>query len=125
MNFKENKPIYLQISDRIMDEIMQGNYPGDERIPSVREFTATVGVNANTVARAFEYLQNSEVIYNRRGIGYFVSTDAKEKIEEMHKEQFITTEIPEFLHKMEMLGISIEEITRIYEQNKAQNEKTN
>ena len=94
-------------------------------IPSVREFAATVGVNANTVARAFEYLQNSEVIYNRRGIGYFVSTDAKEKIEEMHKEQFITTEIPEFLHKMEMLGISIEEITRIYEQNKAQNEKTN
>lgn len=125
MNFKENKPIYLQISDRIMDEIMQGNYPGDERIPSVREFATTVGVNANTVARAFEYLQNSEVIYNRRGIGYFVSTDAKEKIEEMHKEQFITTEIPEFLHKMEMLGISIEEITRIYEQNKAQNEKTN
>lgn len=125
MNFKENKPIYLQISDRIMDEIMQGNYPGDERIPSAREFAATVGVNANTVARAFEYLQNSEIIYNRRGIGYFVSTDAKEKIEEMHKEQFITTEIPEFLHKMEMLGISIEEITRIYEQNKAQNEKTN
>ena len=125
MNFKENNPIYLQISDRIMDEIMQGTYPGDERIPSVREFAATVGVNANPVARAFEYLQNSEIIYNRRGIGYFVSTDAKEKIEEMHKEQFITTEIPEFLHKMVMLGISIEEITRKYEHNKAQNEKTN
>ena len=54
MNFKESKPIYLQIADRIMDEILQKIYPEDGRIPSVREYAATVEVNANTVARSFD-----------------------------------------------------------------------
>ena len=48
MKFKESKSIYLQIADRICDEILQGQYTEEERIPSVREYAATVEVNANT-----------------------------------------------------------------------------
>lgn len=77
MNFKESKPIYLQIADRIMDEILQDIYPEEARIPSVREYAATVEVNANTVVRSYDYLQTQEIIFNRRGIGYFVSNGAK------------------------------------------------
>lgn len=57
MNFKESKAIYLQIADRICDEILLGQYPEEERIPSVREYAAIVEVNANTVMRSFDYLQ--------------------------------------------------------------------
>ena len=57
MNFKESRPIYLQIADRIMDEIMQHAYSEGGRIPSVREYAATVEVNANTVVRSFDWLQ--------------------------------------------------------------------
>ena len=63
MKFKESKSIYLQIADRICDEILQGQYKEEERIPSVREYAATVEVNANTVVRSFDYLQGQE---NRR-----------------------------------------------------------
>lgn len=51
MKFKESKSIYLQIADRINDEILQGQYAEEGRIPSVREYAATVEVNANTVVR--------------------------------------------------------------------------
>ena len=71
MNFKESKAIYLQIADRICDEILLGQLGEEERIPSVREYAAIVEVNANTVMRSFDYLQSQNIIYNKRGIGYF------------------------------------------------------
>ena len=73
MNFKESKAIYLQIADRICDEILLGQFAEEERIPSVREYATIVEVNANTVMRSFDYLQSQNIIYNKRGIGYFVS----------------------------------------------------
>ena len=77
MNFKESKAIYLQIADHICDEVLLGQYQEEERIPSVREYAAVVEVNANTVMRSYDYLQTQGVIYNKRGIGYFVKSFAK------------------------------------------------
>lgn len=68
MKFKESKSIYLQIADRICDEILQGQYTEEERIPSVREYAATVEVNANTVVRTYDYLQGQEIIHNKRAL---------------------------------------------------------
>ena len=81
MNFKESKAIYLQIADRICDEILLGQLGEEERIPSVREYAAIVEVNANTVMRSFDYLQSQNIIYNKRGIGYFI-----EEITDMYRE---------------------------------------
>lgn len=70
MEFENNRrAIYLQIADKIMDDIMAGLHPVEERIPSVREYAAMVEVNANTVMRAYDYLTREEIIFNRRGIG--------------------------------------------------------
>ncbi len=88
MNFKENKAIYLQIADRICDEILLGKYKEEERIPSVREYAAIVEVNANTVMRSFEHLQTLNIIHNKRGIGYFVSASATEQILSVRRETF-------------------------------------
>ena len=63
MNFKETKGIYLQIADRICDEVLLGIYNEDDRIPSVREYAALVEVNVNTMMRSYEYLQQQGVIY--------------------------------------------------------------
>ena len=84
MNFKESKAIYLQIADRICDEVLLGQYREEERIPSVREYAAVVEVNANTVMRSYDYLQSQEVIYNKRGIGYFVASGARALILSLH-----------------------------------------
>ena len=88
MNFKESKAIYLQIADRICDEVLLGQYREEERIPSVREYAAVVEVNANTVMRSYDYLQSQEVIYNKRGIGYFVASGARALILSLRKEVF-------------------------------------
>lgn len=114
MNFKENKPIYLQIADRIMDEILNSTYPEGERIPSVREYAATVEVNANTVVKSFDYLQSDEIIFNKRGLGYFVAEGAVQKILSNRKKTFINDELPEMFVKLKQLDISMNEVQTMF-----------
>ena len=115
MKFKESKPIYLQISDRIMEEILQEIHPEEERIPSVREYAAMVEVNANTVVRAYDYLQNQEIIFNKRGIGYFVSKGGKKSILKLRRKTILTEDVPELFRQMELLQISSAEIQAMYD----------
>ena len=114
MKFKESKSIYLQIADRINDEILQGQYAEDGRIPSVREYAATVEVKANTVVRTYDYLQGQEIIYNKRGIGYFVATGARELIHSLRKNTFLKEELDYFFRQIKTLDIPIKEITDMY-----------
>ena len=114
MKFKESKSIYLQIADRICDEILQGQYTEEERIPSVREYAATVEVNANTVVRTYDYLQGQEIIHNKRGIGYFVATGARELIHSLRKDIFLKEELDYFFRQIKTLDIPIKEITDMY-----------
>ena len=114
MNFKESKAIYLQIADRICDEVLLGQYREEERIPSVREYAAVVEVNANTVMRSYDYLQSQEVIYNKRGIGYFVASGARALILSLRKEYFLKEEVDYFFKQMYTLGISAEDMSAMY-----------
>ena len=108
MEFEGHKPIYIQISDSICDKIISGVLKTEDRIPSVRELGADIGVNPNTIVRSFDYLQSLEIIYNKRGIGYFVSTNAKEIILATERKQFMNNDLPLLFKKMEQLSISIE-----------------
>lgn len=114
MTFKENKPIYLQIADRIMDEILQHVYDEEGRILSVREYAGVVEVNANTVVRTYDYLQNQGIIYNKRGLGYFVSTGAAQKIVALRKETFLQQVLPDVFKEMYLLHIPMETLAEMY-----------
>lgn len=114
MEFKENKAIYLQIAERISEEILTGVYKEDERIPSVREYATKVEVNVNTMIRSFENLQNNGIIYNRRGIGYFVASGAVKTIKKIRKQQFKEEEMPHFFRQAQLLGLSTEELSEEY-----------
>ena len=116
MKFKESKSIYLQIADRICDEILQGQYKEEERIPSVREYAATVEVNANTVVRSFDYLQGQDIIYNKRGLGYFVAQEGRERILGLRKEVFLKEELPEFFRQLKTLDISMKDVEKLYKE---------
>jgi DNA-binding transcriptional regulator YhcF (GntR family) len=113
MDFNQNKPIYLQIADSICEKILSGEYLPDERILSVRELGISLGVNPNTIARVYEHLQGMEIIYNKRGIGYFVAPDAPEKVLQSHREEFLRNELPVVVKKMKLLGVSLEELERM------------
>lgn len=105
MDFHSEKPIYLQIADRFSEAILSGNLKADERIPSVREYGAEIGVNPNTVMRVYEKLTANEILYNKRGIGYFVAPDAREKILQAQQEEFLKVEVPAIRRKMKLLGL--------------------
>ena len=112
MEFRKQKPIYLQIADRLMEQILQGEPAEDDRMPSVRDVAVAMGVNPNTVMRTFEQLQSEEIIYNRRGVGYFVSPDAKKRILAEQRREFLEEELPLIKQKMQMLGITFEEVMK-------------
>ena len=96
MEFKDNKSIYLQIADLFCENILTKKWKEEERIPSVREIAVALEVNPNTAMRSFLFLEEKDVIYNKRGIGYFVSEDGYKKTLALRKEIFIKNELPEF-----------------------------
>lgn len=114
MIFRDNLSIYQQIAERICDEILDNKFPPGERIPSIREYAALVEVNANTVVRSYEWLQQQEIIFNKRGIGYYVSPDGKHRIKEMRRKRFFSDELPLFFNRLSTLDISVAEIDAQY-----------
>lgn len=116
MEFKETQPIYLQIGDFICENILTGKWERGERIPSVREMGVSLEVNPNTVMRAFDFLQNQGIIYNKRGIGYYVSEDAPQKVREYKKTLFMKHELPLFIKNLLLLDMGIREIEPLYKQ---------
>lgn len=121
MDFRENEAIYLQIAAYISEHILLAKWAKDEKIPSVRELAVQLEVNPNTVVRAYEFLQNKEVIYNKRGIGFYITDDAAEKIKLYSRERFLGQELPELFRNMYLLDIKMEELEKRYEQFKTEN----
>lgn len=117
MTFTNDKPIYLQISDRLCDEILAGTYQDDARIPSVREYAVLLQVNTNTAMKAYEELARDEIIYNRRGLGYFVTPGAKQAIMERRRQEFMEQQLPELFRNMKLLGIDIKDVEKAWKNN--------
>lgn len=122
MDFKKNtRPIYLQIADNICDAILSGTHAPGSRIPSVREYAASVAVNPNTVMRTYEHLSQQGVILNRRGIGYFVTDDALSVIRNAREKSFLGSELPEVFRRLSLQGMTPEELADSYREYLANN----
>ena len=116
MDFKDNEAIYLQIAGYVSELILRGKWPSDFKIPSVRELAADLQVNPNTVMRTYELLQSQEVLYNKRGIGFFVAPAAAEQVLAQRRARFLTQELPDVFATMRLLGIGLPEVQRRYEE---------
>lgn len=119
MDFAENKPIYLQIADYVCEQILLNEWQEKKKIPSVRELAITLSVNPNTVIRSYAWLEEMNIITMQRGLGYFVKDKSIEQILILKKEKFFQEELPNLFHKMDLLGIDIPLLNKIYkERNK-------
>ncbi len=116
MTFTNDKPIYVQMGDRLCDEILAGKYQDDDRIPSVREYAVLLEVNTNTAVKAYDELARANIIYNKRGLGYFVTPGAKDQILKERKSAFMKGHLPELFRQMELLGITIDDVVKAYGQ---------
>ena len=112
MHFDNNKSIFLQIADNITDKVINGTYPPGEKIPSVRELAAEMGVNPNTIMRTYTELQTQQIIDNKRGIGYFVNPGAQKSILERKKNEFYEHILPEFIRQANLLGVTTSEVKK-------------
>ncbi|MBR1395790.1 MAG: GntR family transcriptional regulator [Prevotella sp.] len=115
MNFTNDKAIYIQMADRLCDEILSGAYKDDDRIPSVREYAVLLEVNTNTAVKAYDELSRANIIYNKRGLGYFVTPGAKKQILKERKREFMKQRLPELFRQMQLLGITLEDVKDAYD----------
>ena len=119
MIFTNDKAIYIQMADRLCDEILAGKYKDDDRIPSVREYAVMLEVNANTAVKAYDELSRANIIYNKRGLGYFVTPGAKKQILKERKQEFMKERLPELFRQMQLLDITLDDVAEAYNQIKS------
>lgn len=114
MIFNNDKAIYIQMADRLCDEILSGTYKDDDRIPSIREYAVMLEVNTNTAVKAYDKLARDGIIYNRRGLGFFVKGGARRLIMKERKREFMNQSLPSLFRNMSLLNISIDEVVEAW-----------
>jgi len=116
MEFRENQAIYLQIAEYVCEQILLKKWNLGEKILSIRDLAILMQVTPNTVQRAYDFLQQREIITNKRGIGYFTEADASDRILAFRREQFIANELPVFFRNMYLLKMDFKEVKSLFEQ---------
>ncbi len=117
MEFQRKDAIYLQIADLMCERILSGDWSEEQRIPSVRELAVDLEVNPNTVIRAYGYLQDRSIIYNKRGIGYFVARDAVKTTRRLMKSFFIRNSLPQVFKTLGLLDMKMDELLELYRES--------
>ncbi|OGT72358.1 MAG: GntR family transcriptional regulator [Gammaproteobacteria bacterium RIFCSPLOWO2_02_FULL_56_15] len=115
-NWNDNQPIYLQLRERIVTQILEGKLKEGEAIPSVRQVATDYRINHLTVAKAYQELVTEGFLEKRRGLGMFVLKDAQKKLLKEERDRFMAEEFPELLRRIRRLGIEKEEIIRMIQQ---------
>jgi len=105
----------MQIADYFCENILTREWKENEKIPSVREIAMFVEVNPNTAIRAYNFLQDQGIIYNKRGIGYFVAKDGYSRALELRKGEFLRKDVPVFIKTMNLLNLKFTDLQPHYE----------
>lgn len=115
MEFKETPAIYVQIAQYVCEQILLEKWKLGDKLISIRDMAVNMQVNPNTVQRAYDFLQQRDIIANKRGVGYFIDDNAMEKILDFRREQFMENELPVFLRNVYLLNIDFREIKTLYD----------
>ncbi|GAA5002983.1 GntR family transcriptional regulator [Actinopolymorpha pittospori] len=108
--FDDQSPIYRQIADRIKSDVVRGVLGGDEQVMSTNQYAAFYRINPATAGKAFAQLVDEGVLYKRRGIGMFVSPDAREVLRAKRREAFFTTVVDPMVAEARTIGIPLPDV---------------
>lgn len=111
MEFNSALPIYLQVMTALKRDIVTGQLPLGEKLPSVRDLALQYTINPNTVSRVYKELENEEVCFTKRGMGTFVTED-RTKVDKM-KEEMADELLTQFLEGMKEIGVTPKEAIRM------------
>lgn len=107
----DSRPIFMQIAEKIEDDIIEGDLPEESQVPSTNQFAALYRINPATAAKGVNLLVDEGILYKKRGVGMFVKTGAREVLREKRKEQFYEQYVVSMIREAEKLGITTEQLT--------------
>ncbi len=109
----ENRPIFVQIAERIENNIIAGELTEEAQVPSTNQFASFYQINPATAARGVNLLVDQGILYKKRGLGMYVAPGARAKLLEKRREQFFEQYVVPLLQEAEKLGITIEQLTEM------------
>ena len=101
----ESRPIFIQITEQVENDIIDGTLAEGAQIPSINEFATFHRINPATAAKGINALVADQILYKKRGIGMFVSTGAREKLRDRRRSEFQRQYVEPLLAQAERLGI--------------------
>ena len=105
-----NKLIFEQVAEIVENQILDGYLKADDQSPSTTEFANVYSINPATARKGLNILVDEGILYKKRGLGMFVTKDAKKIIINKRKDEYISNILPDLIKNMTMLGITKEEL---------------
>lgn len=106
----DSRPIFIQIAEKVENDIIEGALPEDEQIPSINEFAAFYRINPATALKGVNRLVDDGIVAKRRGIGMFVTKGARNRLVKRRQERFAAEYVQPLIIEAQKLGISIDEL---------------
>ena len=119
--FPDEMPIYRQIADQIKQDILTERLFEEEKVMSTNQYATHFRINPATAQKAFQTLVEEGVLYKKRGIGMFVSTGAREMLQNQHRESFYKDVLLPMLEQARAIGITSEELIGYITNNEVEN----
>ncbi|GHO80770.1 GntR family transcriptional regulator [Ktedonobacter sp. SOSP1-85] len=106
----DNRPIFLQIAERIENDILGGELPEESQVPSTNQFASFYQINPATAAKGVNLLVDQGILYKKRGVGMFVSSGAREQLMRKRREQFYEQYIVTMMREAHKLGVTTQQL---------------
>jgi DNA-binding transcriptional regulator YhcF (GntR family) len=109
----DTRPIFVQIAERIENDIIAGELSEESQVPSTNQFASFYQINPATAAKGVNLLVDQGILYKKRGLGMYVASGARERLLEKRREQFFERYVVTMLQEAEKLGITPEQLTEM------------
>jgi GntR family transcriptional regulator len=119
MDFKPSYPIYLQVADFICEQLLKNELRNGDKLPALKDLAVTTSVNPNTVIKGLGYLVDNDILTTQRGVGYFLTANARDLTLQLKRRQFIDEVLPGVFASMDLLGLDLDELKRIHAARRA------
>jgi DNA-binding transcriptional regulator YhcF (GntR family) len=107
----DSRPIFVQIAERIEEDILAGRLAEEEQVPSTNQFASFYQINPATAAKGVNLLVDQGILYKKRGLGMYVASGARAKLLEKRRDEFFDRYVATMLQEAERLGITPDQLT--------------
>ncbi|MGO4541720.1 GntR family transcriptional regulator [Paenibacillus sp. 2TAB19] len=120
--FDDRSPIYQQIADKIKEDIISGVLQEDEQVMSTNQYASFYRINPATAAKGFQLLTDEGILYKKRGIGMFVSGEARQSLLVQRRDVFFEEVVDKMLAEADKIGVPVSDIIKRIESVKGRDE---